>query len=241
MNFSLILNTRKRIELLDNLINSALKNAACSDDVEFLIRFDDDDLTTESFLKEKSLEIKNIILNIGPRPTNLHHEMNQLAKIGRGNYFFILNDDCQILTQNWDKLILDTVFHYKLINRVKDNIFLIKTKDDSVDKCGNYSSFPIFHKDVFAALGFLMYEQFCGLGGDTTIHKLFESVGRIVESDLKINHILHASLDKVIHCDDVAAHMRANTKNNYVDPFTFDVSKQSKILKDYITAAKQNS
>ena len=49
MNFSILLNTRKRISYLENLISSVMFKTSSFDDVEILINYDNDDEETNLF------------------------------------------------------------------------------------------------------------------------------------------------------------------------------------------------
>ena len=49
MNFSILLNTRKRIPYLENLISSVILKTSSFDDVEILINHDNDDEETKLF------------------------------------------------------------------------------------------------------------------------------------------------------------------------------------------------
>jgi hypothetical protein len=85
-----------------------------------------------------------------------------------------------------------------------------------------------------------MYEAFVGLGGDSSIHRLYEGIDRIIDvTEIKINHELHNSLASISNPDQTAADMRRNTSLNFVDPYTFDVSKEVEFLKRYIEENKK--
>ena len=49
MNFSILLNTRKRISYLENLISSVMFKTSSFEDVEILINYDNDDEETNLF------------------------------------------------------------------------------------------------------------------------------------------------------------------------------------------------
>ena len=230
--FSVFLNSRGRPQLLENAINSIYNNCSYANSIEMLVRVDRDDKETIHTLNQQ--EHPNLNYFVGDRPNNLQAELNQLAKQSVGDWLFVFNDDVQMLTQNWDIVALEAVAKYKLENGIKDNILLIKTKDDSADKCGPYSSFPIMGRQAFDTLGFFMYENFPGLGGDTTIDRVFSGINRTVDCDIQLNHILHATIHAVIHCDETARHMRENSARNFIDPFTFDVSPEIEKLKKEI-------
>ena len=120
---------------------------------------------------------------------------------------------------------------------IKDNIYYCKTSCNSIDRdiTKGYCSFPIISKEAVETLGFFMYEDFVGLGGDASIYKVYQEINRIIDiTDILIDHILHRTVELVINPDTTAFEMRANTYENFIDPFSFDVTKEVKKLKEKI-------
>ena len=80
-----------------------------------------------------------------------------------------------------------------------------------------------------------MYEQMLGLGGDSSIYRVYEALGRIVDlSEIVYDHHGHSSVERVMTPDRTAAEMRAKSWANPVDPFTFDISREVELLKKHI-------
>ena len=115
MNFSLFLNTRHRVGLLSDLLQSIEKTADDPSSVEILLGIDKDDYETANFIDHLGMVVSDLDLqnNISfysdNRPTNLHVKMNSLASEARGDHLFVLNDDVQFVTPGWDTLILDAL------------------------------------------------------------------------------------------------------------------------------------
>jgi hypothetical protein len=245
MKFSLILNTRKRTKFLVGLFNSLFENTAELNDIEILVRADKDDEETLQFYHDKIKHINydNIMFIVGKeRPTNLHTTLNFLAKHSIGEYIFVLNDDTEIKTKDWDKIAYDKLDEARRKNR--DRILYGRTNDNSVDKPpgGEYASFPIISKEGFNTLGFIMHEDFVGLGGDSAIYRVYNSVDRVVDlNDVWIDHVLHNEISKIMVPDETAYEMRLNTGNNYVDPLKLDVSKDIEKLKQKIETERINN
>ena len=232
MNFSVITNSRKRPIHLDSAINSVIENSKHPNKVDFWIRYDDDDLETkayaESFPFGEELPLRVNFLE-GPRPSNLIKEVNVLAKASSGKYILIWNDDARMLTKNWDEIALS-----KLDDSFKDGIVFGETSDTSADKTKgfDYCSFMIISRKAVDALGFFFIEDFVTLGGDSSIQRIYESVGRVVDiKEIVIDHIFHNTVEKVMNPDQTALEYRQNSWANPVDPFTIDISKYLEKLK----------
>jgi glycosyltransferase involved in cell wall biosynthesis len=238
MNFSIILNTRKRVPLLKSLLESIERKTENPKNVEVLIRYDSDDDTTHDFLTSyigKNTHM-DFAITRGPRVRNLHTNLNSLANASRGRFVFVLNDDTEILTNHWDRTALENLNNFKAEKGIKDDILYGFTHDTSVDKAAGkgYASFPIISKQAVNTLGFFMYENFVGLGGDSSIHRVYEPLGRVVDTKIALDHIYHNSFQKIMNPDPVAMEMRQYTMENPVDPFAFDVSADVDKLKNYI-------
>ena len=76
-------------------------------------------------------------------------------------------------TQGWD-----TDACSLLDNSFEDGICYGQTSDTSADKPDDaeYSSFPIISRKGFEALGYFMKEDFVGLGGDSSIYRIYKEV-----------------------------------------------------------------
>jgi len=235
MDFSLFLNSRMRPDFLKNFIASVRKTTNNKNGIEILIRYDEDDELTHALSKDNfNLDVKFIR---GPRPDNLIASYNELVKQAKGSNLFVCNDDISILTYNWDIISLDKIQKYKKDKNIKDNIYYCKTYCNSADRdlSAGYCSFPIISKKATEVLGFFMYDSFKTLGGDSSIYRLYNQIQRVINiEEVKIDHILHNTVKAVCSPDLVALEYREKFFSNIIDPSTFDVSKEVKILKDYI-------
>jgi hypothetical protein len=241
MKFSIILNSRKRPQYLFNFIKQVILKTKNKNETEILIRLDEDD--------EKSLLLAEYKFNFnvdffcGERPTNLHKSINELAFLAKGENIFVFNDDAQILTDAWDSIALDKIAEYKRKNQIVDNIYYCKTDCNSVDrdKSKGYCSFPIISKESVNTVGFFMYDSFVGLGGDSSIYRLYSSIDRVIDlTDIKIDHIFHRTLDSVFSPDETCAEMRANTDSFFVDPYSIDISKEVEKLNQKINESRKS-
>jgi hypothetical protein len=243
MNFTLFLNSRGRLNQLKKFIDICEKVTQDHSQVEMIITGDDDDPPTARFLSQlpgrNTFTFRTII---GPRPTSLCASFNNMARMAEGKYLLVLNDDAEIVTPHWDTIALSRIIYYKAFNRYKDDIIYGCTTDLSADKIAGkkYAAFPIISKQAVDALGFFMYEQFVGLGGDSSIYRVYEAVNRVVDmSDIILDHVYHNSLLRVMTPDKTAHEMRMNTQANPVDPFSFDITVDVARLTRFIREQNQ--
>ena len=64
---------------------------------------------------------------------------------------------------------------------------------------------------------------------------MYKDIERVISlNEVKVSHILHNTLEKANSPDEVAVEYRQKFFNNPINAASFDVSKEAKILKDYI-------
>ncbi len=226
--FSLFLNSRGRLNDLINLLNSIVKTTHDISQIELLINFDIDDEESCEVVQDLLKQYPFVRIFLINRPTNLHVAINSLASQSVGNFLFVLNDDILFLTPVWDQIILEEA------ESIKGDIMYLGTQDTSMDKNGNYSSFPILTRKAYEALGFFMSTNFVGLGGDVHLYRIFEAVNRVKRVPIMLDHTRHNEYSKVVNPDKTAYEMRQATYIDNVDPYTIDISKDVKKLEDKI-------
>ena len=246
MKFSLFLNTRHRVGLLCDLLQSIERTAENPEDIEILLGIDRDDYETINFMDHLDMVVShldlrdNVFSYSDNRPTNLHVKMNFLASQSTGDYLFVLNDDVQFVTPEWDRLIAERI---RKEAREPDNIYYVGVTDTSIDKDleKDYASFPILTREAYETLGYFMSEKFVGLGADVHLWRIFNDVDRCVYvPEVVLDHVRHNTLDKVLDPDPVAQQMRANTYANPVDSWGIDISDDTERINEKIAGGIQH-
>lgn len=235
MKFSILLNTRNRARYLENLLYSLITKTKNLQDIEVLVNYDDDDTTSHDFAQNKFN--LNIRFFKNPRPHSLHSTINLMAKQAKGQYLIGVNDDIEFITEGWDEIILKKVESFKIENNIKDDIIYCKTSCTSVDHDPTlpYGSCPIVSKEAIDTIGLFLYEEFRGLGGDSSIYRVYAAVHRVVDiSEVWFDHLMHNTLEKVVAPDKTASEMRQKSFSQNLNPFTFDISKEVNIIKNKI-------
>lgn len=231
MNFHFLINSRGRPFLLSQSLESIFQNAKNPDDIYVSVRYDIDDPLTVRFVSSNERKWKNVTWVSGERPINLHNSFNVMAKTSLASNMWPWNDDAMMLTLNYDEIILNKIREFN-----KD-IYLCNTDDDSIDRdrSKGYSAFPVISRKGVEVLGYVMLEPFVGLGGDSSIFRIYKAIDRIIDcSDVKVGHILHRDIYTINNPDSTAAEMRAKTSRNFIDPYTCNLDEEIEKITRYL-------
>ena len=231
IDYSLFLNTRGRVSLLSNLLDSIVNTTYDINQLELLITIDNDDTESIEFLQSFN-KIPNIKLIIEPRPSNLHTNINNMAAQSIGDFLFVLNDDVVFLTKYWDKIIKD------FYQDRKNDIYYLATIDTSIDKTKNvrYPSFPILTRKAYNTLGYFMSEKFVSHGGDVHLWRIFNSVDRILKTPIILDHVMHDSQHHIeqMRKEKTAKEAIEMTFNNFVNCWDEDITAETQLIQDSV-------
>ena len=229
MDISLFLNTRNRVGLLKDLLDSIVDTTFAINNIELLITADDDDAETISFLQSYK-DIPNLRVLISTKPSNLHSSINNMANQCSGDFLFVLNDDVVFLTPQWDKKLLS------LYSDLKNEIYYIGTQDSSIDKTHSirYPSFPILTRKAYESLGFFMSEKFVSHGGDVHLWRIFNAIGKVVMAPIALDHVMHNNIQnlQLMHKDKTAQAAIKLTFSDFVDCWKEDISEEIQALQE---------
>lgn len=215
MKISVLMPTRKRVDPLIASINSLLDNLSSDNDIEILLRFDDDDLDTVGAVK-KVIDDERVKYFIGPRYgyPGFYRYINQLASEAKGDWLMLMNDDALMQTKNWDKEV--EKYDGKMVfldSNTNHGIFIL--------------IFSIVPRKVFDILGHFSLSSQC----DTWLYHIGEM--------LKINvvtpiHIFHDRADLTGHNRDTTFEEREYDKD-YLSAKNKELrAHDAELLKRYI-------
>jgi hypothetical protein len=239
MVFSILIPTRKRIQLLEHLIESISRTVHIKSNVEILIAYDTDDFTTdnwiENFNNQTGIDIRFYKRD---RSLNINGDYyNWLAlRHSTGKYFIAVNDDTRFTTDGWDVFALEAITKY--IAAYPDEIFLGITEDEERIRerhDGNrFTCFPLFSKEALRVLGFLFQPEYWRDGADWIIGAVYRRIGRILDLRNAIT-IQHLSVRSNRRCQDEQYDEYVKLCHMCPEPPTFDViTRDARILQHYI-------
>ncbi len=249
--FSIILNSRKRVELLHELFQNIIEKTSNLDEIEIIVSFDSDDIESLAYVFDISTyhqifshtesrftldeEFRNKIRSLlrfefRQRDRELIKSYNRMVTFATGEFIFVLNDDARIETQDWDKIAWENLKGHDIIYGA--------TTCTSVDHHPTlgYASFPIISKKACDVLGFFMPPHIKTLGGDVAVFRIFDAIKYVMDLPINIRHLMHESLEKVYHPDETAMELRAIT--NEQEAFTYDITESANKLLKYIVESK---
>lgn len=207
--FSIIFPTRERPKLLDQLLSSICTTTACLDDVEVLIAYDKDDEATKQYIRRCGWKFPVWIEC--ERSLNFSRDYySKLAKMSRGQWLMIINDDTKFKTPDWDMKAGAVLSAYVGIG---PNVVYGWVEDElgrnRLTEFNNYTCFPILGWEGVQALGFVFPERIPMWGADIWCRDLYGEVDRVVKVPITIAHICHHN--KTREQDHVNKRVQANS------------------------------
>lgn len=184
INFSLILPSRGRLQLLRNLLQSVVKTTSYVDKIDAWIAFDWDDQESIKAIPELTRDYTWCHFLVTDRQTNVSAGyFNRLCWLGEGKYIQVLNDDCEFLTNAWDEIALSV-----LDNAFSDNILYARCQEDLNT---GYGCFPIISRKALNVVGWIFHPEFTSWGADIMLHDMYLRLGRVVLLPYQIAHFSH--------------------------------------------------
>lgn len=103
---SILIPSRRRFERLKKCIQSFQDLAHNKTCFEFLVRFHNDDAESISRISELS-PFGNVRVVVSHKTgySDVHHSYTELALLSKSRWLWLMNDDCVIEGDNWDKAL----------------------------------------------------------------------------------------------------------------------------------------
>lgn len=187
IDFSIILVSRTRHHKLRSLLESLKDTCECKYEVFVGLDSDDPDLLKYSALLDTG-EFPNLTIHVAKRVKNLHVRMNFFIDRIKGKYVFVLNDDCKMTTQGWDRLAKE---------KLGEGIVYGRTHDNSIDRVSKeYAAFPIMSLSAVKRLGFIMDDRFGNHGADVVTYRVYQEANKVIDlPEVTIDHTFHNSTE----------------------------------------------
>lgn len=179
---SVLIPTRGRPHDLRRAIASLWNNAAEPELLEILLRVDDDDKETAAAIKDMEEQYPLTVFS-GPRGggyAELHKYVNDLARQAHGDWLFLFNDDSEILTPSWDRVILNLSCYNKPMGVVPDICLLQFSQHEDA----NSYSFVALRKKAYEVLEIFSPYLHC----DLWLFILFSAMDAIIRVPVQIVH-----------------------------------------------------
>ena len=173
IDFSVVLPTRNNItgliELLDSFVNKAY-NKEC---FEFLIAPDIDD--PELYMIKEAVKGYPVRVYETHQTDNHNRDYyNWLACKAIGKSIWVMNDDVEILTQDWDRIISE---------KIEGKEFYFVDVYDTTYNQGDqpFPRFPLIAKKCVDTIGFVFYPQLRTYPADKVIYELYKRADIIIK------------------------------------------------------------
>ena len=195
MKFSIILASRERTQLLEQLLQSIADTTADISNVEVLIGIDNDDVATQNVKQNLTERYPFAKFFSRARSEMLNEDyLNWVYRIaGTGKYIIVCNDDAAFRTPNWDKIIEEKLDNY--LADKPDGIVYGYISDALIDRLGlQYCCFPLVSRKGYEALDWVMPPEVPAWSADIYIWRIYSAVNRVCDlSEVMIEHISYHS------------------------------------------------
>ncbi len=180
---SVLIPTRARPNNLRRSIASLIDLAARPELVEILAGVDDDDQSWKAVFEDVCTEegvsackFRGRVVSVfsGPRRgyQGLHYYYNKLAKISRGDYIALWNDDTEVLTPGWDDLLRD------------GPVFSVQNPRRDAKSTTDYT-FPVMGRPIYEAMGHFSLNPY----NDAYVsHVAFYTGTAVIRDDVVFHH-----------------------------------------------------
>lgn len=195
VNFSLIIPTRERIHQIEKCLHSFFNKASKRLKNEAILVVDNCDPSMRNFgdyITQNRLDIK--MITVWRSEMMIRDYNNYGAQCSTGKYLWILNDDCEMVTDNWDMILKQKIEDFCSNNGDRCCYTII---DDSTHT-GRHEShgccFPILTRESVEAMNGIMPQEISYWGADVALHKIFKALpeNRILDTSGNVK-ILHHS------------------------------------------------
>lgn len=222
INFSLVIPTRNRPSLLKQCVESFYNLAKFPHLVEFIILVDFDDITTKdvrSFLAD--FKENCILIEKHRTPEKIKFIDNYGAQCSTGKYIWLLNDEAEMLTKNWDSKLAYSIG--KFLEDKPDRLLYCEVNDGLVperDLDVSGTCYPILSKEFIDTINNFLPQEINAHGSDHWIH--------FIAKALKQDRILKY----------LVVELKANTQNDNTNKSSNQISTVTKLNKkeffDYV-------
>lgn len=209
---SILLPSRGRPENIKRMTTSALETADDPDDIEFIIRLDDDDPTLPQIIDNPP---PHTALITGSRIV-LSEYWNECYDGADGDILMHAGDDIIFRTDGWDTKVKEVFDYYE------DKIVFVYGNDGSGVHDGKFGTHGFIHRRWAEAVGYFVPPYFSSDFNDTWLNDVAKMIGRHKHIDILTEH-MHPDLGKgpldQTHKDRIKRHNEDNVGLIYKEKY----------------------
>jgi hypothetical protein len=178
---SILLPTRGRPELLLKSVESLFNTAHSKASFELMIKVDDDDLVSKDMAEKisKYLPVTCLITPRGNGYLDMHHWLNQLVKLSRGDWVITWSDDAEMKTLGWDWILDNSISEASTAACANIFAWICKTTQRE-----GSSEFIFVRKKVCDILGHLTLSPHI----DTWVFTVMAMIQAIEHAPIEVSH-----------------------------------------------------
>lgn len=187
MNISICVPTRERPHHVRRLIQSVTETAKFPEMIEFCFYCDDDDVATQSMLRESQKQMKNIKFTVGPR-IMFSDTWNHCHRLAQSEIIMMGSDDIVFRTKDWDIIVIDK------FDSCPDKILFVY--GDDLKQGIRLGTHGFLHQTWIRTCGFFTPPYFSADYCDTWIDTIAQNLNRkLFLPNVVIEH-MHVSMKK---------------------------------------------
>ena len=213
---TLLLPSRNRFDMLLKTINSFVNTCKNISNLEIIIKLDDDDISSISRLEEirKDVNIKVIISNQLNGYASLHEYANEMVKSATGDWCLFANDDCLMMTQDWDDIIENVKPTESFKGTPNVGMLSIICDWDRIPIFKTTQEFPVIRTEVCHEIGYFSKHNHI----DSFIQDVYNNISISANIDIPIT-IKHYRDNSIPDITGIASQKVANITSATYHPF----------------------
>jgi len=202
MKTSILIPSRGRPDLLRRCVQSILQCTHDLKSIEVLVAVDFNDPEFGCYaayiqiIGRGDLDIRMLARRQSDNLSDDYY--NAMARMSTGDFIWVLNDDCEIETRGWDKILRKITFG------LAPGLYYLDTYDTTrnFNNNGEFACFPMISRHLFDALGYFFHPQIRTWGADRYLHFVCDPAGCVINAqDIRIRHHREAK-------DQTSGHMK---------------------------------
>jgi hypothetical protein len=180
INFSLIIPTRDRFDLLKENVPTYFKMAKNPSKIEMILITDFDDPSNIDILSLLSSTPNTYLISQHRTGYLIRDYNNRGSQMSTGKYIWILNDECEMTTYHWDEILVNKMENF--LSDKPDRLLYTLINDDTHYSAGVQHlagcCFPILTKEAVDCINGIMPPEINAHGADYAIYHIFKSAMR---------------------------------------------------------------